>query len=250
VGSTLPTTANFQAVIARRQNLSIGRLDLRVFVVDPGSDTPPDPSSPVLAAVGDAINRSFSDAGIQLGDVSFGVVPTDIEELTSVVDPTIDDNFNGTPDQVELLFAGTPRDASRALDLFVIQEFFGSPIIGRSGGIPGPAMAPTTRSSGVVVAAFDGLSGNPQDIDALAQTAAHEAAHYLGLFHTTEAPPNTAITDPIQDSPTCPATTFSGAPLSCPDAGNLMFPFQVNAQQTALTPGQAYVLQRHPLVRD
>lgn len=252
VQSTQATTVAYQALINRRQNLTAGRLDLRIFIVDPASDTPPNPNDPALVAIGNAMSRKLAGAGIVLGSVTFGSVPTEIEQDTFVIDESIDQNGNGLADQVELLFAATPRDTSvRTLDLFLIQEFIGSATIGFAGGIPGPVMAPATRSSGIVVAAFSGLSGNPHDAEAVAHIAVHESAHYLGLFHTTENPDAVNAADPLADTAVCPADTFRTNVGACPDVRNLMFPLLLDAtQQNDLTPDQGFVLQRHPLILD
>lgn len=250
VETSAPTTATFQAVINRRQTLTTGHLNLRIFIIDPETDTPPDPNDPALIAIGEAINRKFADAGIQLGTTTFGTVPTALEQNAVFIDPSIDQNHNGTADQAEALFASTPRDTTaRVLDLFIVHEFLGSSIIGFAGGIPGPVMAPATRSSGVVVAAFSGLSGNPFDTEALAQIAVHESAHYLGLFHTTELPPFNDVSDPLADTPVCLGTTFQEGPDACPDAHNLMFPLLIDpATQNTLSADQGFVLQRNPLI--
>ncbi len=252
VQSTQPTTVDFHAVINRRRNLDAGRLDLRIFVVDPSTDAFPVPTDPTLVAIADGINRKLAGAGITLGSVTFGGVPTEIEQDTFVIDPNVDLNQNGLADQAELLFAATPRDTSlRVLDVFVIQEFLGSAIVGFSGGIPGPTMAPATRSSGVVVAAFNGFDGNRLDAEAIAHIAAHEAAHYLGLFHTTENPASIDASDPLADTAICAAATFQTDIDACPDASNVMFPFLLDeTPQNDLTPDQGFVLQRSPLIVD
>jgi len=108
-------------------------------------------------------------------------------------------------------------------------------------------LVPPTVGSGVVAALF-GRSG-PQDDVALAHTIAHETGHYLGLYHPTEHDGEHG--DQLPDTPFCGATIETN-PLSCPDLTNLMF-FAIReplADQSQLTPGQTFVLQRHPLIHD
>ena len=72
---------------------------------------------------------------------------------------------------------------------------------------------------------------------------AHEAGHYLGLFHTTEQ--SVDQWDPIEDTEECRV----GFPAGCPDVSNVMFPF-ADVNHTELTEGQGAVLGANPLTTD
>jgi hypothetical protein len=150
------------------------------------------------------------------------------------------ETVRGGDDDLGTLFEQS-AGAAAALDLFFVESIsdadnplgaFGV-ILGIAGGIPGPPLLRGTRRTGVAVVidppamAGDVSTGN---------IAAHESGHFLGLYHTTEmalfgAP---AIFDDIEDTPRN-------------DPANLMF-YTSTGEDTALTPGQGYVMRRHPLV--
>ena len=114
-----------------------------------------------------------------------------------------------------------PR-ARGALDVFVV-DALPPGIGGWSLGMPGPPLAGTWYS-GVVVARLD-------QGPALARVLAHETAHFLGLFHVEDVGVSgRRYPDPLDD-------TRPGAPNLMAEHG------------TAVTPDQAYVLSRHPLLR-
>ena len=69
---------------------------------------------------------------------------------------------------------------------------------------------------------------------------AHETGHSMGLWHTSER--DGSQHDTINDTPTCAGGSESG----CPDGTNLMF---WSGHYPNLSPGQAYVLRRSPIVR-
>lgn len=121
-----------------------------------------------------------------------------------------------------------------------------------SGSIPVPPVAGTPRSgvltSAAIIARDPALAG---------QTLAHELGHALGLYHTTERAleAGAAIHDQLDDTPACPTEAdvnhdreLSVAECAGRDAGNLMFPL-VERGTVQLTPGQAALARRSPLVR-
>ncbi len=104
-------------------------------------------------------------------------------------------------------------------------------MLGIAGGIPGEPDAVGTSRAGIAVAA------ERDDPVRLGRAIAHEIGHYLGLFHTTEAPDadGDAIADPLPDTP-------------APAGDNLMH-WSVGAQSTSLSHEQAQVLRRSPMLR-
>ncbi len=104
-------------------------------------------------------------------------------------------------------------------------------MLGVAGGIPGEPDAAGTSRAGIAIA------GERDDPVRLGRAIAHEIGHYLGLFHTTEAPDGDgdAIADPLPDTPQ-------------PAGDNLMH-WSVSAQSIALSHEQSQVLRRSPMLR-
>ena len=155
-----------------------------------------------------------------------------------------------------------------------------SVIVGIDGSIPGPSAVPGTLNSGAAVVlsnfAFEqqGACSGPLDVgrcgtDQVAYISAHEAGHWLGLYHVTESPGT--FFDPLADTPTCPcsscaptaqrgqcatggvrlfADSCSGKTDACRGADNLMFWIvdRVNSTGT-LSPEQGEVMRSNPAVR-
>ena len=110
---------------------------------------------------------------------------------------------------------------------------------------------PTTRSavqiSSLLASGPDG-EFNAEDTRLLAETMAHEVAHYLGLFHPVES--TWDAWDVLSDTPECQREG------ECVDelGDNLMFPFPVCGPssctpQDRLTDQQAGVANRYVGVR-
>lgn len=122
-------------------------------------------------------------------------------------------------------------------------------VYGIAGDIPGPLVS-TTRSgvllSALLAAGPDGRFSS-EELRLFGETMAHEAGHYLGLFHPVEA--NYDSWDALPDTPECDTEA------SCIDAlsRNLMFPFPVCSftsciPQTELTSDQGDAVHRHVAV--
>jgi hypothetical protein len=97
--------------------------------------------------------------------------------------------------------------------------------VGVDGTIPGPASIGGTVASGAVVSVADLRSGASKcggtiDVtgcgaDATAYIIAHEAGHFLGLYHLTEK--YGFEFDPLAGTPTCKCTSCSRLPSTCAD---------------------------------
>jgi hypothetical protein len=118
------------------------------------------------------------------------------------------------------LLAGAMVDGE-ALNLFVVDSLpFG--VAGWSLGTPGPPMAGTYYSGVIAARRVDGGE--------LGRVLAHEIAHFIGLSHVVNIGVSGArYPDPLDDTE--------------PGTGNLM-----EGGGTYLTPDQAFVLSRYPLL--
>ncbi len=166
----------------------------------------------------------------------------------SVVDVTDDDysEFNA------LLRTANPANP-RTLTLFLVDEISnasagGATILGLSAGPPGAAGLNGTSKSGVIVSAID-YAEAPEDV---AKIMAHEAGHFLGLYHTSEKDGGTF--DPLPDTTQCtPADdadgngTVNSTECGGKGAENIMWWTLSTAELPGFTADQSYVLRRNPL---
>jgi hypothetical protein len=250
-------------------------------VVDPGIGVTAAqaPTNPAMLRMVESLAWHLSGAGVCLGSVTYYDAPTWARERfatgTSAGDAVPCGNLP------QLLATSVP--GRRTLELFLIPALLSSPgdtgrVIGVDGTIPGPATVNGTIASGGVVSAEDLFSGicpaagsgeapRPSACgqDLVAYVAAHEAGHFLGLYHPTESGGD--LFDPLSDTPHCEcvprcgltATTCatSGIPASrcvrpdpgCGGGANLMF-WQVGSRSVGyLSPEQASIVRSSPLMR-
>ncbi len=246
-----------------------------------------DPSSSRTAAqfkrLVDGLGLVFGRAGICLGTVAFHDVQDWVKAELSA--PDID--REGPCNDLSRLFrVAVPRDS---VHLFLVDELLTtqngttSIVVGLDGSIPGPSGVPGGINSGAAVVLAD-LGFTPDTLpnacdagqpfrldacgtDAVAYIAAHEAGHWLGLYHPSES--GGTSFDPLADTASCPcnacggpiasrcgagaelpASSCSGATATCDGAGNLMF-WQIDPAYAtgALTPQQGEVMRLNPAVR-
>ncbi len=155
------------------------------------------------------------------------------------------------------LFEELESDASRALHFVLVDRIDAAPgktVRGKTMAIGGPPSHPELARRGAVILALEAL---PEEPARIAESFAHEAAHYLGLSHTSEV--DGLSHDVLDDTPECPeerATlrTPAGELLltaeGCADLGadNLLFytPPNSDAPQRRLTSEQRSVMALHP----
>ncbi len=152
--------------------------------------------------------------------------------------------------QLQALFALANTSPVVGLSYFVVDRFtFSSGLLGLAGGLPGSPGLEGVDRAGVAIpyAQFGG------DAAALAQVMAHEAGHYLGLFHTTESDGQTH--DPLDDTPACPASLdtngdgrVDSTECQAHGADNIMFWMADSTRPRTFSADQQHVLLRHPLV--
>ncbi len=125
-------------------------------------------------------------------------------------------------------------------------------VLGISGGIPGAAIPTPFSAVAVSFNAFAGSDGAVNAIEArlMGETFAHEAGHYLGLFHpvniNTANPDSAYVTgDPLSDTPTC---ANQAACIANGLITNLMYPVYTGITQEDVTAQQSTVLNLQVLV--
>ncbi len=215
-------------------DLESGRLDVALIYTDDLRD-----DDAVVAAVEGATDQwksIYAAAGIELSFETF------ILDEVELLPPA----FGEEPRIVDVA-ASTPARTVNVLisDLIDVPD---KDILGIAGDIPGP-LVPTRRSAIQISMAFAaGLDGSYDELDirTLAETMAHETAHFLGLFHPVERN-GWSRWDVLEDTPQCGGETPCRRQLG----NNLMFPFPLCTtdtycvEQSEITPDQAAVIQRY-----
>ena len=182
-------------------------------------------------------------AGIQIGPVSYVDLQGADAEALAVPDD----------EQLNELFAKANDSESTGLHFLMVDHFNftgGGTVLGVSGGIPGPPAHPGLAKRGVAVAlAYPQLGGVK-----LGGTMAHEAGHYLGLYHTGER--DGLSFDPLIDTPECNLTAdldgdriVSNAECQGRGNDNLMFWTQGEVPRVKVSNDQRFVLLRNPSVQ-
>jgi hypothetical protein len=215
----------------------------------------------------------FARAGVTLGNVNFVDLPADVKaRYASGVNV---DGAAPCDDMSAILRMAAP---GRAMNLFLANSLVSNQggtftFVGLDGTIPGPSSVGGTVASGALVSVADlakatlptscqgaiDLAGCGADFTAY--VAAHEAGHFLGLYHVTEQ--GGALFDPVKDTPTCALSTCAPGKTdvgvsdctkypatACGGGDNLMFWLISRALSTGnLSPQQSSILRANALVR-
>lgn len=235
-------------------------LDLHIYYV---GELPLSPAGergpPVLAEALDEVDAILGQAGIFIGRVNQVAVRGELP-MQGTYFPMEGDRAMGFTllhikygTHVELpglfrLSAGAPFGG---VSLFLLDDI--DPIMldahpeAEAGGIPGPPSMHGTAGSGIAFAS----SMMVDDPKAFGRTLAHELAHYLGLFHTSEQ--DGRVLDNLDDTAECRLVQDLDGdgldPADCIDHGldNLMF--WAKTTSTTLTEQQRAVLAQSPILR-
>lgn len=230
------------------------RLDLNIFYVtrawEPEGARGPDP----LARALDIVDDIFAQADIFIGDVRQRRLPDDLVRRGNTFEGPDSPGAGFDPlarrfgvwAELPALFALSAGAGNSAINIFLVDRIDGTAagsVRGLSGGTPGPWGMHGTGASGIAVA-IDGADARPTD---LGRTIAHELAHHLGLFHTSES--DGTVLDPLSDTPLCTLDrdnngdgTLQSEECAEQGADNLMF--WAASGGTALSAEQALVLRR------
>ncbi|MGF1465369.1 MAG: hypothetical protein ACFCGT_04480 [Sandaracinaceae bacterium] len=221
------------------------RLDLNIYLVGiEGREPATAGDDPALQRMTATVDEVFGQVDLPLGEVRY--LPLSPEDTSAFRVITVREDI------AALAALSTPPeggpDALLSLNVFLLAglDLPEGSVVGISQGIPGPPGLHGSMGSGVVVSAefLDmGVAGDPLlGAELTGLVLAHEAGHFLGLFHTTEA--SLAVSDPLADTPVC----TGGFPDDCPDQSNLMFPL-ASLEGRGLTAQQGAVLAANPLAR-
>lgn len=222
-------------------SLESGPMNLNIFYVgDVGEDA--DTQSAVRAALNTSRSILSSQASLTLKVQEFSV-----DGPTTLPSPAVGSS---------IYQSASASGANPGVNIFIGGNIggtgLGGGILGFAADIPGPPF-PSSRSV-TAISIFEGAgpdgSYSEDDTRLLGETIAHEAGHFMGLFHPIDFSGNSVgSVDPLADTPTCSFVTncLTNAAL----ARNLMYPNPVSdgdggfIDQNQLTPNQRSVLNRY-----
>ena len=270
-----------------------GSLDVAVYFATASVDGKPLTAASAnadadLARMKTTLTGLFANAGITSVNVNFVDLPADVQASYAT---GVNIDQRGACAELPQLLKHAAK--GNTFNIFMVSDLVeststaqgSSTIVGIDGTIPGPASIGGTVASGAAVSAANlrlnsGLSAcagsaNYQGCgaDVTAYIIAHEAGHFLGLYHVTEQ--YGAEFDPLLDTPTCVCKSCSSAPSTCADPAqgtppasadrvrvneclgakpgcgggdNLMFWLLGVGSQGNLTAEQGQVIRANPLV--
>lgn len=197
----------------------------------------------------------YSEAGISFGTKNYVDVTGDNADALSVID-----SIDGESSELARLFKLSEGQAEGTLSFFFVSDIQsgtdGFPLLGLAGGVPGPPGVQGTARSGIAVNMSD-FAEKPERIEFI---MAHEAGHFLGLYHTTERngkgldPNGITGEDPISDTALCPDSADADGdkvlkPSECEGMGDDNLMFWTIGSDRKLTAQQGTVMVGNPLVK-
>jgi hypothetical protein len=250
-----------------------GTMDVNLYLVTDRFTKATAATDPSMARMRQTLGTYFSRAGVSLGAVNFVDMPADVKaRYASGV------SIDGTPPCDEVSAVLRMANPGNAMSLFLVNSLVSTQggvytFVGLDGTIPGPSSVGGSVASGALVSVADltrqtlvascqgaiDLAGCGADFTAY--VAAHEAGHFLGLYHVTEQ--DGALFDPVKDTPTCALSTCAPGKTevvvadctkvpatNCGGGDNLMFWLLSRALSTGnLSPQQSSIVRANALVR-
>lgn len=234
-----PVDVSCSAVYRTGSVAESGTIDINAVFVGAGLTADDAKGSESFATMLEELGSIWAGGGLSVGSVSYSDFDGNASKF-SILD--------SSSSELGQLFE-TGEDGP-ALNVFFVEEITasdGATIVGLSAGPPGAATIGGTSKSGMAITSLD-LEESPAYV---AQILAHEGAHFLGLFHTSEK--DGSAHDPLSDTQQCTSDSNSDgviAPSECEGAGgdNLMF-WAPPETATALSADQSWVLRRNPAVQ-
>ena len=281
VSSHIPASGQLDVVVYFATDIA-GGLPLTADRANAGND-------PDLNRMSATLKTLFAQQQITVATVTFRDLPADVQARYFT---GVHVNQTGACAELPQLLKNAAR--GNTFNAFMVSDFVETTTgsidtVGIDGTIPGPASIGGTVASGAAVWAANlrhnsGTSlcqGKPNyqgcGADETAYIIAHEAGHFLGLYHVTEQ--YGAEFDPLLDTPTCVCTSCSSKPSTCanPAQGsppatadrmtvseclpgqtgskancgggdNLMFWLVGTGSVGTLTPEQGQVIRANPLI--
>jgi len=214
-------------------------LDVDLFYVGGGMLRPEADGSVsprVMRALREA-ERTLAPSRIRFGEIRQHVIPGILRGRLAIVDSGLE----GTPGELQELFALAAGAGRGSLPIFLVRDISGA--LGIAGDIPGAWMHPGEITNGIAISVDSVLDPEPLT-PPFGRVIAHETGHFLGLFHTSEL--DGTVLDPIDDTPICgPERDTDGdgflLAAECMGAGGDHMMFWA-AQGDVVSRGQAAVL--------
>ncbi len=221
------------------------------FVKTPGLTAASAPGDAKFQTLVTKFKQVMTNQGVDVAAINYyDVTGADADRFT-ILDTTDGD----IDEHSELLaYSAALGNDDPGVNFFFVQGFTGWQLLGKAGGIPGPAFVNGTYSSGVAVSLSEYFTIDDDNLatNLTAETMAHELGHQLGLYHTTESD-GTAF-DHILDTPECPAAQYDSNgdgfvdPQECLPRGGTNLMFWTPSLVTQLSVGQRFVIHRNPVL--